>query len=126
MPTIGNRGKRLDLIIKRGATFAPHLVHMLGKVSQEPIDLTGAVIRAGVRKDQSAASFYPFTCAVVDALQGYFTFSMPKDVTAAIPYLGVHYEPANQYEWDLEIEFPSGFVMPVFYGIVKIVGEITQ
>ena len=126
MPLIGNRGKKLDILIKRGATFAPHLVHMLGKVSQEPIDLTGAVIRAGIRKDQASASFFPLTCGIADALQGYFTFSMSKEVTAAIPYLGPHYLPENQYEWDLEIEFSSGFVMPVFYGNVKIVSEITQ
>lgn len=126
MPTIGSRGKKLDLMIRKGATFAPHLVKLVGKATGEPIDLTGAAIRASIRKDFNSSQKFDLDCAVVDALGGYFTMSMASEVTSEITYLGPYYEPSNQYLWDLEIEFPSGFVMPVFYGVVKLAGEATQ
>lgn len=126
MPTVGNRGKRLDLIIKQGSTLAPHLVRFMGKVSGLPIPITGSIVRGSVRKDIASSIAYPLSCSIVDGESGYLTFSMAHTITATIPYLGPYYDPANQYVWDLELELPSGFVMPVFYGNVKLFGEVTR
>lgn len=126
MPTVGNRGKRMDLIVKQGSTLAPHLVRLLGKNTGLPQSITGAVIRGSIRRSISATEVFPLVCTVVDGESGYFSFSMAATVTATIPYLGPYYDPANQYVWDLEMQLPSGFVMPVFYGNVKLFGEVTR
>lgn len=125
MPSIGTRGKKLDLIIKQGATLAPHLVWVKGKNNLEPLNLTDVVIRAKIRKDYDATESYPLTAQVVNGPEGAFRFECPASVTAQIPYLGVHYDPENQYIWDLELVFPTGIVIPMFFGTVKLFGDCT-
>ena len=124
MATLGQRGDKLDLLIRQGATLGPFPVSLLSE-DQTPVDLTGAVVRGTVSKDYSAATTYPITILVSNALGGEFRMSMPATLTATIPYLGDIFEPENQYVWDLEIEFSDGTVMPVFWGIVQLAPEAT-
>lgn len=122
MPSLGRRGDKLNLVIRKGATFGPYTVTMQDSAGAL-IDLVGATVRATIRKEYGDATAYAVTCEVTGV--GVFTITMAPAGTAVIPYLGDFNDPDNQYVWDLEIEYSSGVVQPVFWGTVKIIPEAT-
>lgn len=124
MPTLGVRGERLDLLLKQGSTLGPFPVEM--KTGENPVVLSGCTVRASIRKDFSSVTSYAITCTLTDAANGKFSFTMTDEQTAVVPYLGDMRSPENQYVWDLEIEMVDGTVLPVFYGKVKVAGEVTK
>lgn len=124
MASLGRRGDKLNILIRRGATFGPYTVTMLDS-AENPIDIEGVTIRAKIRKEYDSATAYTITCAITDAAAGEFTMTMTPTETTAIPYLGDLNEPDNQYLWDLEFEWPDESVDPVFYGTVKVASEVT-
>lgn len=125
MASIGSRGDKLDLTFRQGATFGPVPVRMVAP-SGLPIDLSGASVRAAMRKSYASPTAYQFACLIVNAADGRFTFGMADDLTADIPCGPTPNDPASQYVWDLEVEFSDGTVMPVFYGMVKVAPEATR
>lgn len=128
MPTLGQRGDRLDLLIRQGATLGPFLVTLQPEdlVNSTLQDLTGALVRGTVLKDYDSLVAYPLDTNIVDAAGRKFTMGMSAAMTATIPYHGDIFDPANQYVWDLEVEFPDGFILPVFWGIGQIAPEATK
>lgn len=125
MAAIGGRGDKLDLNFRQGATFGPVLVRMTAP-SGQPIDLTGAEIRAAVRKTYQAATAFDVDCQLVDPVAGHFTFTVSHHVTASMPTGTTPTDPASLYVWDLEIAFPNDTVMPVFFGTVKVAPEAAR
>lgn len=123
MPTIGNRGARLDLLIKKGTTLGPFPVAMRSG-SGVPIDITGCVIRGRVAKAHGAARNYPFTVVITDATAGKFAFSIPPDVTATIPSGSKSSDPQSLYVWDMEIQYLDGTVKPLFYGEARLAAMV--
>lgn len=124
MAQLGRRGDKLNLLIRRGATLGPFEC-TLQDSAENPIPLTGAIVRAKIRKEYATVTAYAVTCTVTDAAAGEFTFTMTPTETRAIPYLGDIQDPDNWYLWDLEIEWADGSVDPIFYGSVKIADEVT-
>lgn len=125
MPSVGSRGDKLDLTFRQGATFGPIPVRMVAP-SGTPINLDGATVRAVMRKTYTSPTPYAFACQIVDAADGRFSFGMSDEVTAAIPCGASPSDQASVYVWDLEVAFPDGTVMPVFYGSVKVAPEATK
>lgn len=125
MATLGQRGDKLDLLIRQGATLGPFLITMTNEEGVAT-DLTGATVRSTVLSNYDSLVRYDLEINVTDAVAGKFSIGMPAILTATLPYLGDLYEPENQYVWDLEIEFPDGRVIPVFWGAVKIAPEATK
>jgi hypothetical protein len=52
MSTLGSIGVKLDLLIKQGSTFGPHKF-TLTNPDGTPLDLTGCIVRAHIRKKAS-------------------------------------------------------------------------
>lgn len=125
MAAIGSRGDKLDLTFRQGATFGPVPVRMTAP-GGEPIDLSGATVRAVMRKSYTSATSFVLTCSVVDAADGRFQFGASDEVTASMPCGSSPSEQASIYVWDLEVEYPSGRIDPIFYGVVKVAPEATK
>lgn len=125
MASIGSRGDKLDLLFRQGATFGPVPVSMTAPEG-EPIDLTGCLIRSKIRKSYQSATAYEVDCSLTDAAGGKFVFSVTDETTALMPCGPTPNDAASVYVWDLEIEFPDGTVMPVFFGSVKVAPEATK
>lgn len=125
MPTLGKRGDKLDLLIRQGATLGPYKVRIADAVGV-PQNLIGTIPRASIRKSYDDATVYPVTAVLTVPEDGQFSMTMTPAETAAIPYLGDLYEEKNEYVWDLELEYPDGKVVPIFWGIVRIAPEATR
>lgn len=48
--TLGNIGEEMDLLIRQGGTFGPHVFTMKNP-DGSAFDLTGMVLRGSIRKD---------------------------------------------------------------------------
>ena len=126
-PYIGTKGAAMDLIIRQGATCGPN--HMAIKDSSgAAIDITGATLRASIRKTPDAASitasavFTPITPAA-----GTVYWSFTAASTTAIVCDPVDEEqPDSLYVWDMEIEFADGRILPLLYGDVRVFREVTK
>jgi hypothetical protein len=126
MPTIGNKGEVLDLLIRQGATFGPHEV-TLTDAQAAPIDITGSTFSAQIRKTYNASTIdATFTFAITNAAQGKFTFTLSNTVTAALTAGADEFDPLSQYVWDLEMTSASGRVTPLFYGAVRVFREVSR
>ena len=125
MAAIGTRGEKLDITFRQGATFGPIPVRMTSP-GGVPIDLSGATVRAVMRKSYTSAASFALACSVVDAADGRFQFGAADEVTASMTCGSSPSEPASIYVWDLEVEYPGGRVDPIFYGVVKVAPEATK
>lgn len=88
-----------------------------------PVDLTGAVVRAQLRK--SFADALPaISCtldngtAFIDAVTGYFGFDLTSAATSAIP--------ATKYLFDIEVETSAGDVTRAMQGTITLTPKVTK
>ena len=128
-----NIGERLDLELRQGTTFGP-IRHTLANPPADantpsvPVDLTGCVVRGSVRRkalDPTIVALFDIAYAT-DPTQGWYTFGLSDEITAAIPCGDKIGDPASLYEWDIEIEDSLGQVFCLFYGAVRIKPEVTR
>lgn len=124
--TLGHAGERLNLLIRQGATFEAEVT--LANPDASAVDLTGATVRAQVRRKalDAGSPLATFTVAVTDAPGGVFTFSLSAAQTAA---LTAGEDPAaaeSRAVWDMELEDAAGRITPVFQGQVTIHREVTR
>lgn len=128
MPQIGTKGAELDLLIRQGATFGP-VTSTINNPDGSPMNLTGATIRAQVRKTPTSpigegcvADF-----EILDALNGNFLWSFSASATGTLSADNESESaPASLYVWDMEIEDASGRVIPLMYGKVNVFREVTK
>jgi hypothetical protein len=126
MTTLGYIGEKLDLLVKQGSTLGPFTV-TLANPDTAPVDLTGATLRAHLRKKAlDSAKVAQFDVVVTDAAAGKFQFGMTDEATAAIPAGETLKDVASVYVWDMELEDASGRVLPLYYGDVKVFREVTR
>lgn len=126
MPTLGSIGEKVDLLVKQGSTLGPFAV-TLANPDQTPVNLTGATVRAHLRKkalDQVKVAEFDVT--IIDATAGKFQFGMTDEATAAIPAGETLKDAASVYVWDMELEDASGRVLPLYYGDCKVFREVTR
>ncbi len=125
-PVLGTAGERVDLLIRQGASFGPHVV-TLTNPDGTLVNLTGATVRGQLRrKALDVAVLIALTCTITDAAGGEFEISLTDEQTAAITAGEDPAMLASAAVWDLELEDAAGRVIPVFYGRVTIHREVTR
>ena len=127
MPVLGTKGGELDLLLKQGATFGPHQITLKDSANQ-PINITGATIRAQIRKTSDAATAVATGDFVLTApSMGVFTFGFSSTATTALQVDTVSEAGTDsQYVWDMEIQYSDGRVYPLMYGKVSVFREVTK
>lgn len=141
-PTVGQLGERLDLQIRQGATFGPVRFEMsspdgslvpapavppVPEAQYVPVNLTGCTIRGQIRRSVGDATpVAALVATITDALAGRYELSLPASVTAAMEAGATAFSRESLYAWDLELEDAGGRVMPLYYGQVRVWGEVTR
>lgn len=126
MATLGYIGERLDLLIRQGATFGPFDV-TLANPDKTPLDLTGATLRAHVRKKALDINVViTLQVELTEPALGKFKFGLTDEFTAGITAGESIKDPASVYVWDMEMEDSLGRVTPLYYGEVKVFREVTR
>lgn len=126
MATLGYIGERLDLLIRQGATFGPFDV-TLANPDKTPVDLSGATVRAHVRrKALDADVVIALEVQVIQPTLGHFQFGLSDEITASVPAGESVKDPSSHYVWDMEMEDTLGRVIPLYYGDVKVFREVTR
>lgn len=128
MPQIGTKGAELDLLIRQGATFGP-VTSTISNPDGTPMDLTGATLRAQVRKTPTSpigegcvASF-----TITNPTSGNFDWYFSATATSTLAADNEsETAPASVYVWDMEIEDAAGRVIPLMYGKVNVFREVTK
>lgn len=111
-------GKR-DIEIVKGDDYS-HVVNLQTRVGSvyTPIDITGRVYTAQIRKVKTqAVADATFTCVVTDALNGEITITMASEITTDLK-IGCYY-------WDLQQD-ASGVVNTILSGEAKVVSDVTR
>lgn len=126
VPTIGFLGEEYNLLIRQGATFGPVTVTMTNP-DTTPVDLTGCTIRGKIRKKAlDVAVVATFTVTITDAPNGEYQFLLTDEITSAIEAGEYASSSASKYVWDLEMEDTLGKVLPLYYGAVTVLREVTR
>lgn len=126
MPVLGSKGSNLDLLIKQGSTFGPHVMTLTNSQGT-PINITGATVRAMIKKSSTSVSVATGDFVLTSPASGQFTFGFSTSATAALTV-----DPDSeagtdsQYVWDMEIQYADGRVYPLVYGSVSVFREVTK
>lgn len=123
--TLGSIGEEMDLLIRQGATFGPHVVTMTNP-DGSPVDLTGVLLRGSIRKEPRALVKYDLTFVITNPTGGVYKMFMldtETKVLTAGPSLS-HVD--SRYVWDSEMVDTLGNVIPLYYGKVNVQREITR
>lgn len=125
-PVLGTFGTKVDLLIRQGATFGPTTA-TLRNPDTSAVNLTGATIRGQIRRQALDADVVKaFTCTITNAAGGVFTFGLSDADTAAIPAGEGLLERQSRYVYDIEMLDSAGRVLPLMYGDVTVLREVTR
>lgn len=124
---LGTKGGELDLLIKQGATFGPHLI-TLKDSNGTAINITGATIRSQIRKlSNSASPACTGDFVLTSPTNGQFTFGFSSaSTTSLIVDPDSESGSDSQYVWDMELQYADGRVYPLMYGKVQVFREVTK
>lgn len=114
MVRIGNIGARVDLEIVQGADFAKTITY---KINGATTNITGYAFAAQLRTSTGVLAA-TFTCTILDAPNGIFSISIPKEATDLL-------SGANSYVWSLEQTYSSK-VSELMRGTVYVYDEVTR
>jgi hypothetical protein len=130
MADLGTKGSELNLLVRQGATQGPYYMTLKTQgATTLPIDITGAIFRAQIRKSADSAPLdgVTFTFTITSAIAGEVTWEIPATSTAALVCSEVdELQDESKYVWDMEVEFTTGRVMPLTYGTVSVFREISK
>lgn len=130
MAELGTKGSELNLLVRQGATQGTYYMSIKTQGSTTlPIDLTGAIFRAQIRKtaDSAPLTGVTFTFVITDALNGEATWEIPASSTSKIPCSEIdENQEESMYVWDMEVELAGGKVLPLVYGTVKVFREVAK
>lgn len=123
---LGNIGERIDLRIRQGADFGPVRGTMTNP-DGSPVNLTGCTLRGMVKKKPSdTLPAATFAVTVTDALAGRYEFTLPNTATFNLKAGPRIDAPESAYVWDMEMLDSQGRVVPLYYGDVQVLREITR
>ena len=127
MAQIGTKGALLDLLIRQGATFGPVNVSATNP-DTTPLNLTGATVRAQIRKTPSSATIdATAVITMVDAANGIFKFEFTAaETTLMTASDSGETDPLSTYVWDMEYVDAGTKVNPLMYGTVNVFREVTK
>ena len=108
------------LTIDQGTTYSLSIT--VSDANANPLDLTGYILRAQMRKSYGASSYTSFTVtAAADPTTGELTISLTDTQTSALK--------AGRYVYDIEIVSPvadGSEVTRVLEGIITVTPEVTR
>lgn len=123
--TLGNRGERLDLLIRQGATFGTYHATMCNP-DGTPVDLTGCLIRGMMRKTPSSATvLLSLTVTSAYDATGTYDFGLTDEQTATLTAGTDIDRPESLYVWDLEMLDSTGQIIPLYWGDVRVHRRVT-
>lgn len=123
---LGTIGARVDLLIKQGATFGPHVV-TLTNPDGSPTDLTGCSFKGSIKaKARDASVLARFSFTMVSVNPGKFSFQLAATDSAVIPAGENLSDSASLKTYDIKMLDASGRVVPLFYGDAKVFREVTN
>jgi hypothetical protein len=103
---------KLNILVEQGATFK-RIVTVTKKADNLPQNLTSYLVRGMMREaKKGGAVLTSFTCGIVDAALGQFSFELSATATGALT------APVALY--DIELESPTGIVYRVYEGTATI------
>ena len=124
--SVGTFGERLDLHIKQGSTFGPMRFEMVNP-DDTPVDLSNCEIRSQIRHQASDATVVvDIECQLSNPMLGKFEFSLSDEQTRMIDAGSSADEMQSRYVWDMELEDGAGRVIPLYYGNVLVLREVTR
>lgn len=125
---LGFYGEQATLRIRQGATFGPIKAQMFSDAARTvPVDLTGCVVRGQIRATAlDPAVLLPLSCTITDPAQGKYEFSLSDEQTATLPAGESLKDKVSKAEWDLELQDSGGNVIPLYYGPVITLREVTR
>lgn len=118
---------RYDFVIEQGATFSRQVTWE--NQDGTAVNLTGYSIAGKIRRKTSdQVAVIDLTCAITNANDGIFTFSLTNTQTASLP---VATGPTAEKEYlkcvyDIEATSSGGAVYRILEGIVYISPEVTK
>lgn len=125
-PRIGSFGTRADLDIRQGATFGP-LTLTFKNPDGSAVNLTGCSLSGQIRKTALSASIVQaFSAAITNAAGGVATLTIDAAATAGIPAGESPAGVDSRYVYDVELVDSQGRVIPVLYGDVIVLREVTR
>lgn len=128
MAVVGTKGQELNLLIRQGATLGP-VACRLTNPGGSPVNLTGAQIRAQIRKTPTdpVSTGAEAVCVITNATNGEFTYEFTVAATTALVADPISEQaPASIYTWDMELQDSTGRVTPLVYGTVNVFREVTK
>lgn len=122
---LGYVGENLDLLMKQGLTFGAQTVTFKNP-DNSPVDLTGATIRGKIKTNKgSITEVASLDVSITDAVNGVFTFGLDAATTQTIDGGKDRNDSSSLYVWDMEMEDVSGNITPIFYGVCRVLREVT-
>jgi hypothetical protein len=117
---LGDIGSRLDLVMVQGTTFGPVRIQLKQPGGRE-VDLTGAAVRAAVRRRRGDVPLQPMQVVVhAPPSRGFFSIALTATQTTALGDLEQRrYDPLKLF-WDMVLEDAIGAVRPLFWGEVLV------
>ncbi len=125
-PVLEFLGENLDLAVMRGVTVQFTHMLVLDDESENPYNLTGHIVRATVRKDETSPVFAAFEVDDSRFDEGIYTIVLPASITATFTVGRSLSSLASRYRWDSEMETPAGIVVPLHYGYLRVSPEVTS
>jgi hypothetical protein len=95
---------KLNQDVRKGDTFSRTPIYRI-KATKAPIDLTGATASGSITKGTTVV---PFTCAIVDAAGGQFSFGLSSSTTATLE--------AGTWAMQVKLTFADTTVKTLFTG----------
>lgn len=126
IPAIGSFGKQLDLNIRQGATFGPVEI-TLTNPDDSAVNLTGSTVRGQIRKRALDTELVcAFDVSITNATGGVVALTLTDEVTAAILTAENPASADSRFVYDVELLDSAGRVLPLLYGAVTVLREVTR
>jgi hypothetical protein len=106
---------QFDISVYRGDTWRQQITLWADAAKTQPVDLTGATVKAEVRDKAMGKLLFSFACTVT--LPNIVEVGLDAAVSGALTGKGV---------WDLQVTFSGGDVRTFLVGAVKVVADVTD
>ena len=117
--TLGTIGNELNILFRAGTTWGSYQLTIKNK-DGTPVNLTGYTFSARIKRTISSADIVAsITVDPIDLPNGIVALLIPATTTSTIQPSG-----SSPYVWDMEMTDPLGFVEPLFFGEVEVIGNV--
>jgi hypothetical protein len=105
------------LKLYRGDSYKWQFKLWLDEAKQQPLDLTGVTVKAEIRNKTAGDQIFVIACEVV--VPNIVNASLSAEECLKLPIV-------NNYQWDLQLTYPTGEVNTILAGLVAVTGDVTD